>query len=67
MLNDIRASNQQCRKPKNAGNPFNAGKTQLVLFDQSNYSGATSVKTDGSVLVEKCFRMLGLSFSSKLN
>ena len=28
---------------------FNAGKTQLVLFDQSNKSGAIYVKMDGSV------------------
>ena len=32
---------------------FNAGKTQLVLFDQSNNTGATDVKMDGSVLEEK--------------
>ena len=25
---------------------FNAGKTQLVLFDQSNSTGATDVKMD---------------------
>ena len=37
---------------------FNAGKTQLVSFDQSN----------GSVLEEKSsFKMLGLTFSSKLD
>ena len=32
---------------------FNAGKTQLVLFDQSNNTGAIDVKMDGSVLEEK--------------
>ena len=32
---------------------FNAGKTQLVLFDWSNNTGAINVKTDGSVLEEK--------------
>ena len=32
---------------------FNAGKTQLVLFDQSNNTGATDVKMDGSVFEEK--------------
>ena len=32
---------------------FNAGKTQLVSFDQSNNNGSISVKMDGSVLVEK--------------
>ena len=29
---------------------FNAGKTQLVSFDQSNNTGAIDVKMDGSVL-----------------
>ena len=29
---------------------FNAGKTQLVLFDQSNNTGAIDLKTEGSVL-----------------
>ena len=39
---------------------FNAGKTQLALFDQSNNIGVTDVKMDGSVLEEKsCFKMLG--------
>ena len=47
---------------------FNAGKTQLVLFDRSNNTGAIDVKMDGSVLEEKSsFKMLGLSFSSKLD
>ena len=47
---------------------FNAGKTQLVLFDQSNNTGAIDVKMDGSVLEEKSsFKMLGLTFSSKLD
>ena len=32
---------------------FNAGKTQLVLFDQSYNTGAIDVKIDGSVLEEK--------------
>ena len=32
---------------------FNAGKTQLVLFDQSNKIGSIDVKMDGSVLEEK--------------
>ena len=31
---------------------FNAGKTQLVSFDQSNNSGSIDVKTGGSVLEE---------------
>ena len=47
---------------------FNAGKTQLVLFNQSNNTGSIDVKIDGSVLEEKLFfKMLGLTFSSKLD
>ena len=47
---------------------FNSGKTQLVSFDQSNNTGAIDVKMDGSVLEEKSsFKMLGLTFSSKLD
>ena len=42
---------------------FNAGKTQLVLFDKSNKTGAIDVKMDGSVLEEKSsFKMLGPDF-----
>ena len=32
---------------------FNAGKSQLVLFDRSNNTGAIEVKTDGSILEKK--------------
>ena len=47
---------------------FNAGKTQLVLFDRSNNNGSIDVKMDGSVLEEKSsFKMLELTFSSKLD
>ena len=47
---------------------FNARKTQLVSFDQSNNNGSTDVKMDGSVLEEKSsFKMLGLTFSSILD
>ena len=47
---------------------FNAGKTQLVLFDQSNNNSSYDVKMGGSILEEKSsFRMLGLTFSSKLD
>ena len=47
---------------------FNARKTQLVSFDQSNKTGATDVKMNGSVLEEKSsFKMLWLTFSSKLD
>ena len=45
---------------------FNAGKTQLVSFDQSDKYGSIDVKMDGSVLEDKSFfKMLGLTFSSK--
>ena len=45
---------------------FNDGKSQLVLFDQSNNTiGATDVKIDGSLLEENSsFKMLGVNFSS---
>ena len=47
---------------------FNTGKTHLVSFDQSNDAGAIDVKMDGSIPEEKSsFKMLGLTFSSKLN
>ena len=47
---------------------FKAAKTQLVLLDQSNNIGAINVKIDGSVLEEKsCFKMIELTFSSKLD
>ena len=42
--------------------------TQLVSFDWSNNTGAIAVKMNGFVLEEKSsFKMLGLSFSSKLD
>ena len=47
---------------------FNAGKTQLVLFDRSNNNGSIDVKMDGSFLEEKShFKKLGVTFSSKLD
>ena len=47
---------------------FNAGKTHLVLFHWSQNTGSIDVKMDGSVLKEKSsFKMLGLTFSSKLD
>ena len=47
---------------------FNAGKTQLVLIGQFNNTVSIDVKMDGSVLEEKSsFKMLGLTFSSKLD
>ena len=43
---------------------FNAEKSQLVSFDQSNNTGAIDMKMDGSVLEEKSyFKMLRWSFS----
>ena len=45
----------------------NGRKTQLVLFDQSNSTGAFNVKTDGPVLEEKSsFKTLESNLSSKL-
>ena len=39
---------------------FNAGKTQLVSFDQSNNDGSVDVNMDESVLEENSsFKMLG--------
>ena len=47
---------------------FNAGKTQLVSFDQSNNTGSIDVKMDGSLLDENSsFKMLEVTFSSKLD
>ena len=47
---------------------FNAGKTQLALFDQFNNNGSIDAKMGGSILEEKSsFKMLGLTFSSKLD
>ena len=47
---------------------FNALKNQPVSFDWSNKTDSIDVKMDGSVLEEKSFfKMLGLTFSSKLD
>ena len=47
---------------------FNGEKTQLVLFEQSNNTGAIDVKMDGSVHEGKSsFKMLGLTFFPKLD
>ena len=47
---------------------INVGKTQPVLFDRSNNTGAIDVKMDGSVPEKKSsFKMQGLTFSSKLD
>ena len=46
----------------------NAQKTQLVSFDRSYNNGSIDKKMDRSALEEKSsFKMLGLSFSSKLD
>ena len=47
---------------------FITEKAQLVLFDRSNNTGAIEVKIGESVLEEiSSFKMLGLTFSSKLD
>ena len=47
---------------------FNSEKTRLVSFDRCSNNGSIDVKMDGSVLEEKSsFKMLGLTFSSKLD
>ena len=47
---------------------FNAGETQLVLFDRSNNTGAIDIKMNGSVLERNSsFKMLSLTFSSELD
>ena len=47
---------------------FNAGKTQLILFDRSNNNGSIDVKLDGSILEQNLSsEILGLTFSSKLD
>ena len=43
---------------------FNAGKTQLISFDRSSNTGTIDVKMDGE---KSSFKMLGLTFSSKLD
>ena len=44
---------------------FNTEKTQLVSFNHSNTCGAINLKMVGSNLT--FFKILGLTFSSKLN
>ena len=44
------------------------GKIQMFSFDRSNNNGSIDVKMGGSILEEKLsFKMLGLTFSSKLD
>ena len=47
---------------------FNARKTQVVSLDWSNNNGSIDLKMGLSILKEKSsFKMLGLTFSSKLD
>ena len=47
---------------------FNAGKTQLILFDCSNNTGAINVKMDESLFEERAsFKVLWLNFCFKLD
>ena len=47
---------------------FNVAKTQLVLFDRCNNTGAIDVKMDGPVFeVKSSFKILGLTFNSELD
>ena len=47
---------------------FKAGKTYLISFDQSNNTGASDVKMNGSILEEiSSFKMLGFTFTSKVD
>ena len=47
---------------------LNAGKTQLVSFEQSNTNGSIDVNMDGPVLEQKSsFKILGLTFSARLD
>ena len=45
---------------------LNSGKTQLVLFDCCN-TGPIDVKVNGSVLEKKSSKILGLTYSFKLD
>ena len=47
---------------------FYDGKNNIDSFDRSNNSGVIDLKMDGSVLEEESsFKILGVSFSSKLD
>ena len=46
---------------------FKTGNIQLVSFDQSNNTGPIVVKKDGSVEKKLLFKLLELSFCSKLD
>ena len=62
------SSKRHCGLGQEVAHKFNAGKNQVVIFNQSNNTGAIDMKTDGSVSDEKSsFIMLQLTFSSKLD
>ena len=46
---------------------FNTPKTQVALFDWSNSASTIDVKIHGLALEKSSFKMLGLSFSCKLD
>ena len=47
---------------------FNVAKTQLILFDRCNNTGAVDVKMDVPVFeVKSSFKILGLTFNSELD
>ena len=46
---------------------LNAGKTQLVSFHLSNIIGSIDLKIDGSLYEKLSFKILGLTFLSKLD
>ena len=46
---------------------FSAGKTQLVSYNQSNNIGSIDVKMDAVLEEKSSFKMLALTFSSKLD
>ena len=46
---------------------FNAGRTQQVSFDLSKNTDVIDMKMNGSVEEESSFKMLRLTFSSKLD
>ena len=68
LASELESDLRDCGLDKKWLVDFNAGKTQLVLFDWSDNTGSIDVKMDGSVLEEKSsFKMLGLTLSAKLD
>ena len=62
------SSKRHCGLGQEVAYKFNAGKNQVVIFDQSNNIGAIDMKIDESVFNKKSsFIMLQLTFSSKLD